>query len=151
MRCEIRLDPDCEQPYAVIHTAKLTPEIEFLCRQLENSRQSLAGYRDGQLYLLPQEQLLRVYTEKQKVFAQTADGVFLLKIRLYEVEDLLDMTVFLRISNAEIVNSRSIRKLDISLTGTIGVYLDNDIQTYASRRYVARIKNFFGLRKGEGK
>ena len=53
--------------------------------------------------------------------------------------------MFLRISNSEIVNSAAILRLDISLTGTIGVELRGGIRTYASRRYVKKIKEFLEL------
>ena len=148
MQCKILLDENCEQPCVIIRTARVTPEIEILKKQIENSRPSLQGYRDGQLYLLPQADVIRVYSEKQRVWTETEQGVFLLRGRLYEAEALLDKTIFIRISSSEIVNSRCIQKLDVSLTGTIGVYLDCGIRTYASRRYVTRIKEFFGLRKG---
>ncbi len=148
MQCKIQIDPLFEEPCAVIHTATVTQEVKDASAMLEKIAQKIMhGYLEGELYFLSQSQLLRVYAEKQKVYAQTKQGVFLLHMRLYEAEQQLDPAVFLRISNAELVNSKCIQKLDVSLTGTIGVYLDGGIRTYASRRYVPKIKTFFGLRR----
>ena len=94
---------------------------------------------------MPTGEILRIYAERQKVYAETADGVYQLRQRLYTLEEELDKGQFLRISNSEIVNSAAIRRLDISLTGTIGVELRGGIRTYASRRYVKKIKEFLEL------
>lgn len=51
----------------------------------------------------------------------------------------------MRISRFEIVNLRRIVKLDTSLTGTIRVQMEGGIQTYVSRRNVARIKRTLGI------
>ncbi|HIW27161.1 MAG TPA: LytTR family transcriptional regulator DNA-binding domain-containing protein, partial [Candidatus Lawsonibacter pullicola] len=47
----------------------------------------------------------------------------------------------LRVSHSELVNSRKITALDLSLTGTIRMTLgDGAAVCYVSRRYVKRIK-----------
>ncbi len=148
MRCEIKLDKTCTEPYACITTAEMTPEVQAAAQILSTAQPVLTGYREEQVYLLPQQEVMRVYGQQQKVYAQTAEGIFLLRQRLYELEQQLPDRVFVRISGSEIVNSRYIHHLDISLAGTIGVWLDGGVKTYASRRYVVHIKQFFGIGKG---
>lgn len=151
MRCIIEIDPQAEEPSVILKTASVNEELLNTVKKINSLLHEtvLQGYCGSEVILLHQEDILRIYSQRQKVFAQTAQGEYLLRLRLYEAENLIDPSVFLRISASEIVNSRSIRKLDVSLSGTIGVYLDGGIKTYASRRYVARIKQFFQLRKGE--
>lgn len=69
----------------------------------------------------------------------------MLRSRLYELESQLDPKMFVRISNSEIVNAKKILRLDASITGTIGVYLEGNIKTFSSRRYVKKIKEIFGI------
>ena len=59
------------------------------------------------------------------------------------MEEKLDKTRFVRISNSEIVNLRKIKRMDTSITGTIKMYLEGEIETYVSRRYVSKIKTAF--------
>ena len=59
------------------------------------------------------------------------------------VEEKLDKTKFVRISNSEIVNLKKIKRLDTSVTGTIKMYLQSDIETYVSRRCISKIKAAF--------
>lgn len=143
MHCRIELDPGVKEPYAVLFTDKKTPEVLEAARMLTQSPCILTGYADKTIVPLYASEIVRIYTEGQNVFAQTAKARYKLRARLYEMEARLEEQGFLRISNSELVNSEKIQRLDISLTGTIGVYLEDGIKTYASRRYVARIKRFF--------
>ena len=77
--------------------------------------------------------------------AQTMEGIYQLRERLYELEERLGSEAFLRISHSEIVNRRRICRLDVSLTGTIAVILEGGITTYVSRRYVPRIRKALEL------
>ena len=89
--------------------------------------------------------IIRIYSEKQRVYAETKLGKYILHKRLYELEEQLDNRKFVRISNSEIVNIKKIKKLDTSLTGTICMYLEGEKMTYVSRRYVSKIKKVLGI------
>ena len=65
---------------------------------------------------------------------------FEVKLRLYELEEVLDSGSFVRISNSEIINLRRITAVDLSMTGTIRMTLEHEVTTYVSRRYVKKIK-----------
>ena len=52
---------------------------------------------------------------------------------------------FVRISNSEIINLKKVSGFDLSFVGTICVSLSNGTVTYASRRYVSKIKDLLGM------
>lgn len=141
MRVKIEIDQSLREAEVTIRTPEITDEVLLARRMLETEQ--LIGYREGEAVPLSIGSLLRIFTEDQKVYAQTAAGVFQLRQRMYRLEELLDKRVFLRISHAEIVNSRAILRMDLSVTGTVGVELQGGIRTYASRRYVKKIREFF--------
>lgn len=95
---------------------------------------------------VPPGDVLRFYAQDKGVFAQTADGVFTVRQRLYELEESLDPHVFVRVSHGEIVNLRQVTALDLSLSGTIKMTLSGGAAvSYASRRYVKKIKQALNL------
>ena len=144
MKVEISIDPACEDPRIVIHTDRMTEEIEALVRRLSApSPQTIPAQTERGVELLPVESI--IYAERQKVYAQTAAGVYPLKARLYEMEQRLDGRSFVRISSSELVNTRMITGMDFSLTGTICVSLKGGITTYVSRRHVSEIKKMFDV------
>ena len=97
------------------------------------------------LEILEQADIIRVYAAKGKVYAVTAKGEYLLRMRLYEAEERLDQTRFVRISNSEIINLKMAKRFDLSFSGTICVNLAGGQTAYVSRRYVAKIKRLLGI------
>ena len=147
MKVEIRIDPSCEEQKVIILTDRITPEIENLAASLNrcNSKR-LTAHSERGVEFLPLEQVMRIYSESQKVFVQTVDRRTLaLKERLYEYENRLSGHRFVRISNSEIVNADMITGMDFSFSGTICLFLKGDVKTYVSRRYVSKIKKLFDV------
>ncbi len=146
MKIEVKVDAACAETTVVITTGNVTDEIQQLVRRLsQDAPQVIVGFQEDEAVILTQEEILRVFAEGGKVFAQTPNGMFHMRLRLYELEERLDGKRFVRISNSEIVNLNWIRGFDLSFAGTICVRMKNDAVTYVSRRYVAKIKQVLGL------
>lgn len=146
MQVEIKIDSTYEEPKIIILTSKMTDEVSMLVKRIsEEVPQVLSGFRNDILEVLEQSEILRIYAAAGKVFAKTIDGEYTLRLRLYELEERLDKNLFVRISNSEIINLKKVRKFDLSFTGTICVFLSDGTVTYASRRYVNKIKQVLGI------
>ena len=147
MKVEIRVDPARTEPEAILYAPRVTPELEALARRLsgEDDAPRLTAHTERGALFLPLASVIRIYAERQQVFAQTADGVWTLRTRLYALEEQLAPHRFVRISNSEIVNARMITGMDFSLTGTNRMSLRGGIETYASRRYVSKIRKQFDV------
>lgn len=147
MKLEIKLDPAQTEPKLTLTAAALTDQLQELIRRLEGELPDpIPGWQGERMTPLEQWDILRCCTSGQKVLAQTADGgEYTLRLRLYELEQLLDPRRFVRVSNSEIVNLKAVTALDLSLSGTIKMALGNGETVYVSRRYVKRIKQAVGL------
>lgn len=146
MKVEVSIDPSYKEPKILILTDKMTDQIEEITKRLsEYAVDSLAVFSQRGVEMVYCKDIIRIYAEKQKVYVQTKEGIFTIRLRLYELEENLNHQLFIRISKSEIVNIRMITKMDISMTGTIGVTLKEDIKTFASRRYVSKIKKLLGI------
>lgn len=146
MQIEIKTDSTCREPKVIIVTAAMTEEIQTILKKLsEDGPQIISGMQDDKLQVLEQSELIRLYSGGGKVFAVTKDGEYVLRLRLYELEERLDKRTFVRISNSEIVNLKQVKNFDLSFTGTICVKFLNGDVTYVSRRYVAKIKKILGI------
>lgn len=147
MQVKIQLDSSCEEPLVIIRAARLTDELRTLAEKLSGGQPQplLTGSLDGELKVLREEELIRVYASGGRVFAVTDKGEYTLRLRLYEAEARLDPRWFVRISNSEIVNLKKAESFDLGLTGTICVRLANGQAAYVSRRYLARVKKTLGI------
>ena len=148
MRVELKLDPSLKEPHAVLYASARTPEIEALLRQLESAGtpESFTAYRDSEVVLLPLQDILLFQTDGKGVVCQTEKGTYTVKQRIYELEESLKAARFVRVSNGELINLNRVTSLDLSITGTIRITLANGAATsYASRRYVKKLKEAVGL------
>ena len=145
MKINIELDKALEETEVLIRAAKMTEEVNGILKKLEESTQMISGFAGDTLEILEQADIIRVYAAKGKVYAVTAKCEYLLRMRLYEAEERLDQTRFVRISNSEIINLKMAKRFDLSFSGTICVNLAGGQTAYVSRRYVAKIKRLLGI------
>lgn len=148
MKLNVEIDTNIEEPAALITTPRMTEEVtrvvDFISK-LDDITTVISGIRDDKVELLEQESIFRIYAEEGKVFARTESGLYQIRLRLYELEERLDDSKFVRISNSEIVNLKKVKSLDLSFVGTICMELSNGEVSYVSRRYVSKIKKKLGL------
>lgn len=146
MKVEVKIDVSCTEPRIIVVTNHVTDEINEIVKRLEGERpQLVAGFKDGQVVLLEPCRIYRVFASCGKVYAETKSDIYVLRLRVYEVEQRFASQSFVRISNAEIINLKEVKGFDLSLTGTIRVSLLNGTSTYVSRRYVSKIKQLLGI------
>lgn len=146
MEVEIKIDSAYTSPKLILMTASMTEEVQHILKKLsEDVPQIISGSRDDKIEVLDPEDLIRIYADAGKIVAVTERGEYVLRLRLYELEERLDSGQFVRISNSEIINLRKVNHFDLSFTGTICVNLSNGTTTYASRRYVSKIKKILGI------
>lgn len=149
MKIGVSIDPSVQDTEVQITAAernKTINEIVDLLSDYDKKRlTTLTAYKSDSAYLVKTSDIVRVYAANQKVYIQTEQGEFVVKYRLYELENLLDRKQFLRISNSEIVNIKKIRDIDLSLVGVICIHFSEENRTFVSRRYIPKIKKSLGI------
>ena len=148
MRVRARVDKGFETPEIQVCYKELTTQIKQLVEDISSYvNEGIAGtdFR-GEKVVLPVRDILRIYTENQKVMLQDAKGIYSTQEKLYELEERLDENQFFRISKSEIVNLKKIKRLDLSITGTIKVILSDGTESYTSRRNVTKLKQILGIK-----
>lgn len=146
MQIEIKIDASYTEPKIVIFADKMTDEISEVIKKIsEDSPIMITAFHKNMVELLEPDQIIRIYTSSGRVYVQTLDKTYTVRQRLYELENILSQSMFVRISNSEIINLKSVKCFDLNFSGTICVTLVNDIVTYVSRRYVSKIKKILGI------
>lgn len=146
MDIEFKLDPSQTTPKITVTACELTDEIRELLLRLEHGRPTaITAMQEDRAVLLAPEQILRFFADGKTVSVQTADGIFSVRQRLYELEELLDPHKFVRISHSEIVNLSHVTALDLKLSGTIRMTLTGDVTCFVSRRSLKKIKQALSL------
>ena len=147
MKVELHIDPSLRRTQVVVHAPANTPEVQELVRRLsaEGVVPTITAFRGSEALILSLGDILRFFADGKGVSCQTAGGVYAVRQRLYELEEELEGTRFVRVSHSEIVDLNKVSALDLSITGTIKMTLEGNVTVYVSRRYVKKIKQVLGL------
>ena len=148
MKIEIRIEK-CENPYCVIHAQSETPAIQTIADKIrsmdETGRTAVITGWDGDYCIqIKQEEIFRIYSMDKKVYVETEKENLLLKMRLYEFEQLAEncgWTNFIRISNKDNANISKVTALDNSITGVVRVNFTGGKTAMVSRRYMTKIRD----------
>ena len=146
LKLEIKIEPDLKESKIVIFTSEVTEEIKEIINKINKTQGKVfKGIKDEKIYLVNPNEIYCFYAENQKVLAKIEKHSLQIKSKLYELEEQLEGTNFIRISNSVIANIDKIKNLEMSFNGTLCIRFINGDVEYSSRRYVKKIKEYLGL------
>lgn len=134
-----------EEVVATVHQrTDLIDEIEALILRDEQT-DALAAYQENEIRLLELNDVECIIADGGRIYA-IADGGkrYLLKKRLYEVEELLPPE-FIRINKSSIANRKRIRRFTTTISGAVDAEFKSGFKEYVSRRCFADLKRRYGL------
>lgn len=103
MQIEIMIDEKYKEPKIIIQTDKMTDAVDAIIKRISDETPDvIAGFKDDTVVVLDPTEMFRVYAESGKVFAETSQDRYTLRLRLYEVEQRLEHRSFVRISNSRL-------------------------------------------------
>jgi len=144
MELKIDLDPAAEGVTVTITAPAENEEVKAL-RALLSPYAPIPGWQGDRAVPLDPDEILCFYAQDKEVYALTEHGAFLVKHRLYELEERLSGRPFARTSNSELVDLRKVTALDLTISGTIKLTLRGGHVCWVSRRNVKNIKKALGL------
>ena len=112
---------------------------------LIKSPDSLTVYIDGEAFMLPITNVFYVESVDLKTFVYAEKTVYQSRMKLYEIEEHLKSSDFLRISKQVIVNVRKIKSVAPAGDSRFKATLKNGEKVLISRQYVPSLKARFGL------
>ena len=142
MKVKLELDPDQKETEITIHAGQLTPEIERIYQQLQmdsDHPDQIEGMMDNTSYYLSINDILFFETDAKQVILHTQDKAYLVKHKLYELENILGAG-FMRISKSTIINLDQIYGLTRSISDCKIQFHDTYKTVYASRRYYKELR-----------
>ena len=147
MKLETRKIPENEPETVEIRYHWITDEIQEIVSFVKSRQGQLSAARDGKRFEVPVVDLFYAESVDERVFLYTASDSYEIRMKLYELEDLLENKSFLRISKSMIVNLMKISSGRPALNGRFSAVLKNGEEVIISRKYVPALKQI--LKGGE--
>ncbi len=144
MKFRLIIDKNREEEVIVYshNETKLTDDIK---RIVESNAKEFVGYIEREAYKFGLSEVYCFVAQENNVYAITAENKFRLKMRLYQIEEMLDDN-FIKINQSCIINVRQIKKFDSSFSGVLKVVLKNGCSDYVSRRNIKNVKERLGVK-----
>lgn len=144
MKLELNIDEKVKETLVVVSANKIYKEVQNLINYIEYSSEYLIGIVENKASIIDIDEIIRVYIEDRKTFVVTLKDTYVVKKKLYEVENMVTRN-FIKISQSEIANIKFIKNLDFSNTGTIVIKYKNSDISYVSRRMIKEFKLKLGI------
>ena len=144
MKLELNIDEKVKETLVVVSANKIDKEVQNLINYIEYSSEYLIGIVEDKASIIVIDEIIRVYIEDRKTFVVTLKDTYVVKKKLYEVENMVTHN-FVKISQSEIANIKFIKNLDFSNTGTIVIKYKNSDISYVSRRMIKEFKLKLGI------
>ena len=148
MKIRVEVEPDLKEKEVVIRCNEVNEtviQLQNLINQAEKEKKRIVFYKDDTEFFIPLSNVLFFETSGEQVWAHTADEEFLVKYKLYELENMLP-DMFMRVSKSTILNTAKIYSILRNLTAASKIEFYQSKKTvFVSRFYYKELKNKLSL------
>ncbi|MCZ2258279.1 LytTR family DNA-binding domain-containing protein [Sporosarcina sp. G11-34] len=127
----------------IIKCPRIDERLARLIKQIKHYEITLTGKREAQTYLLASGELYYFESVDNKSFLYNQKEVYESDLKLYELEQLVEGTHFIRISKNLIVNTTYIESVRALFNGKFEATLTNKEKVIVNRHYVKAFKEKF--------
>ena len=145
MNVTITENPALDDIEVSVACPRIDERVQRIVSALGAFDRALVGERDGATYRLDVDDVCYAETVDGKTFLYTADAVYQTPLKLYELEERLAGTEFVRASKQMLVNFDHVASIRPALNARLQLMLDNGEAVIVSRQYAPGIKRTLGL------
>jgi DNA-binding LytR/AlgR family response regulator len=145
MKVTVDISPEYKEPYAVIHTDKVTDEIQRMIDIFSiNEAPITALQNEEDIIVLQPKEIYMIRIENGDTVIYGEKNKYRSRKRLYELGALLGAQ-FMQISKSTLVNLSYLDIIESGFSGTLLLKLRNGSSDYVSRTYLPAFKKYLGL------
>lgn len=145
MKITINVDEKTDETRIDISCKELTPEVEQMIATLRMINQQILVTKDEESHLLDVATIVYIEAVERKTFVYTEKDIYESKLKLYEMEERLCRSGFLRISKSCLVHLKYIKSIKNEIERKLRLTLKNGEQIIVSRQYADEIKKRLGV------
>ena len=145
MKVSIDISAEYKEPFAVIHTDNVTPEIQRVIDVLGTSDTPVTAFQNEEdIVVLQPKDIYMIRVEDGDTMIYGAKQQYRSRKRLYELAEQLGKQ-FMQISKTTLINLSYMDSIEPGFSGTLLLKLKNGSKDYVSRKYLPEFKKYLGL------
>lgn len=144
MKIVIEESHDGEEDQIIIKCREMTEELIHLLAMIK-SHDALIAYDGNNIHRIQPKEIYYIEVVDNKTFLYCKNKVLESKQKLYELDNFLSKSDFLRVSKSVLLNLSKIKTLSPALSGRFEATLSNNEKIIISRQYVSDLKKILGI------
>lgn len=143
MKITVEQSPECREVEVTVKYDVMDGRLGHLIEHIRVYSYSVAGEKDGVTRNVPLEEIYYFDSVDNKTFIYTKDQMYYCEMKLYELEEQLSDTPFVRISKNNILNSSMVVKVTALLNGRFEARLNNNEKVIVTKHYMKLFRTKF--------
>ena len=140
MELKLKRIPIEEPEVLEIRCHKVTDDVQEIISFVKSRQGRLSAQKDGQSIEIPVIDIFYAESVDNRVFIYTSKESYEIRLKLYELEEMLKTKSFLRVQKSMLINLMKIKAIKPALSGRYTALLKNGEEIVISRKYVADLK-----------
>ena len=145
MKVSIDVSPEYTEPFAVIHTDRITDEIQHILDVFGAKETPITAFqKEEDIIILKPAEIYMVRVENGDTVIYGQKDQYRSRRRLYELSHQLGAG-FMQISKAALINLSYMDSIEPGFGGNYLLKLKNGCREYVSRTYLPAFKKYLGI------
>ena len=140
MELKVSRIPIEEPELLEIRCHKITDDVQEIISFVKSRQGQLSAEKDGQSIEVPLIDIFYAESVDNHLFIYTSNDSYEIRLKLYELEDMMKGKSFLRVQKSMLLNLMKIKSIKPALSGRYTALLKNGEEIVISRTYVADLK-----------
>ena len=147
MQLKVSRIPTEEPEVLEIRCHRISDDVQEIISFVKSRQGQLTAVRDGQSIEVPLIDIFYAESVDNRVFIYTAKESYEVRLKLYELEEMMKGRSFLRVQKSMLLNLMKVKSIKPALSGRYSAILKNGEEVVISRKYVANLKQT--LKRGD--
>lgn len=147
MQLKVSRIPTEEPEVLEIRCHRISDDVQEIISFVKSRQGQLSAVKDGQSIEVPLIDIFYAESVDNRVFIYTAKESYEVRLKLYELEEMMKGRSFLRIQKSMLLNLMKVKSIKPALSGRYSAILKNGEEVVISRKYVANLKQT--LKRGD--
>lgn len=145
IKINTNISSEFKETSITINAPNLTNEIQSLIQYISHINampNHIMASENNKIYCIDLERVICFFSKDKYNYVRVKEGTYKIKQKLYELEEMLRKSEFIRISNSCLIHMKQVECFDTSVLGTVLVRLKDGTQETISKRRVSQIMKF---------
>ncbi len=147
MKIRVEENDNFDEVEVIIKGSRKSELVKEIYKSLIYFESSIIGKINDRNFSLPLNQIYYFDSVDNKTFAYDKDKVYEINHRLYQLEDELKSTPYIRVNKNTIINIKKLKSFKSTINGRMEATLINGEKIKITRNYVPMLKEKLGGNK----